>query len=443
MWRESTQKLFWKSLDHQGLNARQADKRQFQTKTLQNEIQVRCEEQKRQKHISRIQPPDYQFEFSFDDSEVVMDASHLLLTYAETMYLADLPRLSTFIKEFIPLFFGLDPLQFQQRVKDVFNSTPPMTYADEDTVTQDEPTSVRSRKVNGKRNDLLRDVLDRTRNGKGVKKGTQDSTASSRASTPEPLPVAEGDMMGSVESFAADSTQLDDGAPRWLDHPQAGDLLSSRDIIPTSPYRRDTFNMYCNLPIYCFFRMFIILYERLCNLKRNEDEVHEAVRRAKAAKPALELRMIDKEPQDFFADTSSGANYYFQMLNMFEDHVKDDHNPEKEHIEDILRRFYLRSGWQMYNFDKMLSALARFGLAILGLDGKDKSWEILQLFKKDRVKEETTHQDELHFRKSVEKHAKDGDIYRIAYVGLPDRPRLSMPQVVSSVANSCCRINPQ
>ncbi|KAK5244226.1 Transcriptional regulatory protein sin3 [Cryomyces antarcticus] len=63
----------------------------------------------------------------------------------------------------------------------------------------------------------------------------------------------------------------------------------------------------------------------------------------------------------------------------------------------------------------MLSALVRFGIAVLGTDGKDKTWEILQLFKRDRARAETTHEDELNYRKQVEKYAKDGDIYKITY----------------------------
>jgi len=162
--------------------------------------------------------------------------------------------------------------------------------------------------------------------------------------------------------------------------------------------------------------MFVFLYERLYNLKLNEAGVHETVRRAKSKKAAIELKIIDKLPDDYFVDTSPTANYYNQMLVMLEDLVKGDGGMDMAHLEEVLRRYYLHSGWMLYSFDKLLSALVRFAIAVLGNDVKDKSWDILQLFQKDRKKEMTTHQDELAYRKQVEKYIKDGDVYRISYV---------------------------
>ena len=83
VWREQTQKIFWRSLDHQSLSVKQVDKRQFQPKSLTNEIQVRYEEQKRMQDIQEIPQPDYQFAFSFKDEEVLFDVARLMLTFAE------------------------------------------------------------------------------------------------------------------------------------------------------------------------------------------------------------------------------------------------------------------------------------------------------------------------------------------------------------------------
>ena len=106
------------------------------------------------------------------------------------------------------------------------------------------------------------------------------------------------------------------------------------------PFVRSVYNMYCNLPIYCFFRTFITFYERLLNLKNDEHLVREAVRRGQAVKPARDLRMLDKVPEDFWTDTSSSANYYSQTLAMFEDHIHGE--LAMADIEETLRRFYLQ-----------------------------------------------------------------------------------------------------
>lgn len=414
VWREQTQKMFWKSLDHQGINAKMADKRQFQTKTLQNEIQVKYEEQKRQRLLPYTVVSKHQAAYVFDDIDVLMDASHLLLTFADHGHATDLPRLVIFIKEFIPLFFSLDADAFQQRIRDVFGATPPNEEVDEDSPMTDDATAPRGRKLNGKRGDLLRDVLERGRSGKPRDDG---ATSRSRASTPDLSGAPFEDDHGAPEG-----AELVKGAV-WLNHPLEGNLRKKQDIKPNEPYKRSVYNLYANLPIYCFFRMFVILYQRLWNLKNAEREVHETVRRFKAQKAAIELRVTERYPEDYFTDTTPGANYYHQMLNMLEDFVKGDSGMEMAYIEEVLRRYYLQNGWMLYSFDKMLSALVRFAIAILGNDGKDKSWEILQLFQKDRRKVMTTHQDEMSYRKQVEKYVKDGDVYRISYVSCPKRTR--------------------
>lgn len=410
VWREQTQKMFWKSLDHQGIHAKNADKRQFQTKTLQNEIQVKFEEQKRQRQVSRIPVPKYQFEYVFDDEDVIMDASYLLLTHAEQGQAQDYPRLTAFIKEFIPLFFGLDTERFQQRMKDVLDAPAPEADGDE-LPGPDGAALSRSRKINGKKTDLLRGVLDRARNGNAMRKEFDESAMSSRASSPDPSGITEDEPRATVETEGENSESVSEEPTTWLTYP-VGNLPTSKN--PNELFPREVYNLYCNLPIYCFFRMFVILYERLLNLKDHEDEVHEAVRRAKAPKPALDLKMVDRVPSDFFADISSNANYYHQCLIMFEEQIRGQ--VEMSQIEETLRRFYLSMGWQLYALDRMLSALVRFAISVLSNDGKDRSWEILQLFKRDRVKTETTHQDELNYRKAVEKCTKDGDIYRVTYV---------------------------
>ncbi|KAF2459835.1 hypothetical protein BDY21DRAFT_336623 [Lineolata rhizophorae] len=411
VWRDQTQKVFWKSLDHQTANQKGNDKRQYQTKTLQNEIQVKFEEQRRQREIQNKDTPRYQYEFGFDDVDVLFDASQLVLSFAESVYATDHPRLYSFIKEFVPLFFGLDPVKFDQRLSKS-NSGSPQPEDDEDTAMAEDGSSPRSgNKTNGRKNNLLRGVLDRSRSGKQGKK--EESVASgSRGSTPDIASAIDEDITAGAESPAG-STAQNDSQGRWLEHPNGGNLFNKHDIAPNEPFRRDDYHMYANLPIYCFLRMFVMLYERLYNLKRNEANVHEAVRRALDHKPAHDLKMMDKTPYDFFSDVSPSANYYQQVLVMFQEQIRGE--IDLVHIEETLRRFYLQTGWQLHSFDKLLGALSRFALAMIGSEARDKSWEIYQLFKKDRAREQTTHQDELQFRKQAEKYAKDGDIYRITF----------------------------
>ncbi len=411
--------MFWKSLDHQGIHAKTVDKKQFQAKTLQNEIQARYEEQKRQRIVSWNMVPRYQFQYTFDDTEIILDATRLLLTYIDRSHSingTDQSKLEVFVKEFIPTFFGLDRERFQQHISDVYDNSPPNEDVEDDSQAAEESSATRSRRaVNGKKPDLLRGVLERGRTGKPARKEKEGSAVSgSKESTPDVTSMADEDLAGPVDSIAESGSSVDMTDFRWMDHPTTGNVRGKRDYQPNEPYRRDTYNLYCNLSIYCFFRMFELLYERLAHIKANEKQVHEDVRRAKAPKAAHDLRMVDRTPSDFFVDTSVRANYYQQIVRMCEEVLRTE--LDMSHLEETLRRFYMQNGWQLYTFDKLLSATVKFAVSVLGSDAKDKSSDILNLFLKDREKEETTHQKELDYRKQVEKLTKEGDIYRITFV---------------------------
>jgi len=406
VWRDQTQKIFWKSLDHQSITVKQTDKRQFQPKSLTNEIQVRYEEQKRMQAIQEVAQEDYQFAFSFKDEDVLIDVARLMLSFADNNTTLDFSKVVPFIKEFVPLFFGIDVQKFEQRVQMSGQNTP--NDSGDETPGPDDDASQRGRT---KKSDLRRQLLDPT--GKPRKDDSRDTT-------PE--------LASGVEDDAArDSSNSNGRAERptsnWVQYSSLPTAYGDKQFEHEEPYRRTEYNMYANASIYCFFRMFVYLYERLLNLKESEDEVRRVVTRAKEPKAAQRLKMLDKQPEDFFKDTSSSASYYQQVLDMFQDQIQGE--SDMGFIEETLRRYYLQNGWQLYSFDRLLSSLVRFGLSIVSHDNKDKSIDIYNLFKKDRVNDTTTHKNEISYRKAVEKYAKDADTFRITFVRTCLYPSLS------------------
>jgi paired amphipathic helix protein Sin3a len=404
VWRDQTQKIFWKSLDHQSITVKQTDKRQFQPKSLINEIQVRYEEQKRMQMIQEIPQADYQFSFSFKDEDVLIDVARLMLTFADNNTGADFSKVVPFIKEFVPLFFGIDVQKFEQRVHMSGSNTP--NDSGEDTPSPDEDVSQRGKTKKG---DLRRDVLDPRSKSR---KDKDDSVASaSRDTTPELASGIEDEAAGDSSNSNPRGEQPTN---RWVEYSAMPTALGDKEFDHDEPYRRVEYNLYANASIYCFFRMFVYLYERLLKLKDSEEDVRGAVNCAKEFKAAQRLKMLDKQPEDFFKDTSPSANYYQQVLDMFQDQIVGE--SDMNFIEETLRRYYLQTGWQLYSFDRLLSSLVRFGLAVVSHDNKDKSVDIYNLFKKDRVNDTTTHKNEISYRKAVEKYTKDADTFRITYV---------------------------
>ncbi|KAL9101497.1 MAG: hypothetical protein Q9163_003245 [Psora crenata] len=406
VWREQTNRIFWKSLDHQGINVKIQDKRQFQPKVLHTEIQAKYEEQRRQRIIPWTSVPKYQFKYEFPDMDVVYDCCHLILTQLHHNHVGndvDKTRLDTFIKTFISTFFDIDRDAFEEKMTDIYDATPPSEDADEDTNADAETNTARGRRGgNGKKPNLLRGVLDRHKQAQ-----RDDGADESGATTPD-VQSNDEDTPASTGT-PTEQPRADPAEHRWMAHPLSGNSTADLNV----PFKRDTFHLYATSNIYCFFRMFQGLYERLSNVKANEQRVHQDISRAKMSKPAYELGLIDKTPTDYFADINPSTSYYKQIVQMCEDVVKQE--MEQSHLEETLRRFYMQDGWQLYSFDKMLSAILRFALQILVSDNKDKSLDIINLFYKDRKEDETTHQNELTYRKQVEKFGKDGDIFRIRY----------------------------
>ncbi|KAK3648847.1 Transcriptional regulatory protein sin3 [Elasticomyces elasticus] len=413
VWREQTQKMFWRSLDHQAVNNAKGDKRQFQTKSLQSEIAVKHEEMKRQETMSPGKMKEPQMEFLIEDLDVVVDATFLLLQSVHFNFDTEHPKLAGFVREFVPLFFGLDPEVFNAKVRERFGSTPPNEAADEPFSSGEEASTARGRKP-ARNGNLLRTTLNRNKPGNFGRKERDDSAASaSRATTPDVTSNA-----GDPEEMALDPTEvtaerIDKPTPRWYEHPSTGNSSGRTDVDPNEPQHRDVYKFWSNTSVYCFMRMFVNLYERLLKLKLSEPAVMDAVRHAEMPKPALVLGIVDKMPHDYFPDSDNGTSYYKQMLVKLQDVIKTD--LDFGEVEEALRRFYLQSGYPMYAFEKMIVATSRFALQAMNGEGKEKSWEIFQLFRKDRVKDATTAMQQAEYRKAVERMVKDGDLYRIDY----------------------------
>lgn len=441
VWREQTQKMFWKSLDHQAVTAKQNDRRQFQLKTLQNEIVVKYEEMKRASNLNPAVSLRPQMEFTVDDPDVLLDTTYLVLSHIDNALSTEHPRLFGFVRDFVPLFFGLDADSFKAQINSKFDHSPNNETADDDASGGEDSASVKSRKGGAAKNsNLLRTALiGGGGRGRTPRKDREGSNASgSRASSPDgPSNAADEE---SVEQSAEElQAQEELAAGRWLEHPLTGNPFANKaNVNPLEPQSRSLFRFWANGQIYCFLRMFVMLYERLYKLKMSEAQVRQAVQNAKRVKPAVELGIVDKLPADFFQDTSDNADYYGQMLQKFDEVLKSE--LDFVEVEEALRRFYLQSGYPLYAFEKIVNTVARDAVLVMNSDSKDKSAEIFQLFKKDRLKEMSTAQQQTDYRKSVEKMLKDSELYRIDFVSPDNKVDASHPLTAVLQAQSKVRI---
>lgn len=434
VWRDQTARVFWKSLDHQGITIKGNDKKAFTIKSLVNEIQAKHREQVN-KRVSATTPiPEYQFQYSFSDFGIILDASRLLavsLEHNNIFSLNDREKIDGFIKSFIPLFFGMNSRDVEDTVNSIARKTPDEDQDDAHSPAAGEGTSTRSgRRAQRQDQDLLRDVLKRGKNGKASRKEKEGSVPSrgSKESTPE-IGQHDADIEMSIDG-PADRPIKEEG--NWIARPlkhlpdmKPGTPTSHADE-PMLPIKRNIYSLYCNTTIYGFFRTFQILCSRLADIKASEADIRKDIEIRKHHKVANELNIANQRIEDLFADTGPNANYYSQVLDMCEKFIEGD--IDSNTFEEGLRSVYVQRGWQLYTIDKLLLAILKFIQTIVPNDTKEKNPEkeknadIILRFQRDRERREFTkekgeYQELIAYRRNIEGMlGPDDNVYRIDWV---------------------------
>lgn len=411
VWREQMQRAYWRSLDHQAIATRSTDKKLFIAKNIQQDLQAKFEEnQTRRKNGQKV--AHHQAEMKLEDVDVLLDTTHLLCLYmhaTNTGFGADPTRLVNFVKDFIPIFFGLDRETFHDYMDELSVSATPVEDL-EDNFGGDDVSNASRKAPNPQKLALLREALERGPEKSGP---NDDGAAAAQAPQISQQPTPDGGRANSATN--SDSEEAFDVAElKWMEHPGQGNFNFEHEYTLNEKYKKIEHHMYCNLNILCFLRTFEILYSRLLRIKQQEEEAHDQVRRGLLPKPANELCLIDRFPADFFYDVDPKANLYKQIVRMCEEVIRGD--IDQIHLEETLRRFYMQSGYLLYNLERIFSSITKFAASIFTGDSRDRSSDIANLFFRERGKEETTHHQEIQYRKQVEKLVKEGDIYRVTYV---------------------------
>jgi paired amphipathic helix protein Sin3a len=398
-----------------GIHVKGQDKKTFSAKHIVEQVKSVHEAQRRQRKL-QVSTPRYQFSYDFSDEEIIVDAVRLVLLHlsmASQHSATESQRISSFIKDFIPSFFGVSEQAIDSRTTDIEVES---NEEDSESLAL-EAASGSGRRVNGKK-DLRRGLLDK-KNGESHRHLKEDSVASgSRASSPaddpEDLPDAPDDhsSTGSVnEKWLA--TEPDSTAVPGTEALSVADA----SLKPDTPFKRSWYSIYCNQTLYVFLNLFEILYSRLRALKANDSEVLAEIKRNKTFKAAMEIGLMDERPEYFDLENTS---IYSQTLLHIEGFV--DGSIEDSQFQDFMRRFYLRKGWALYTLPELLKAICRAAGTCAGNDARDKTPDIVAKFWGNRATEETTYNAEMNYRQAVSKLIKDGELYQIQYVSLFEMP---------------------
>ena len=123
VWREVDARNYQKSLDHQGITFKAADKKAMSTKAFVTQIETARDEQIG-KRASLIDPlfartrPRHQLEFVVDDMAVMQDALKLTFSFLDhtthQIGAAERKKIESFLRGFVPTFFMVDTEVFNQ-----------------------------------------------------------------------------------------------------------------------------------------------------------------------------------------------------------------------------------------------------------------------------------------------------------------------------------------
>ncbi|KAJ5899978.1 hypothetical protein N7495_004722 [Penicillium taxi] len=406
VWREQMQRSYWRSLDHQAIATRQSDKKLFVAKNIQHDMQTAMERSQTSRKLGLKTSP-YQAEMVLNDTDVLLDTTHLLCMYMDRStsgFGAEPSRLINFVKDFIPVFFGLDRDIFHEYMDELARATTPVEELEDNFAAEDDSGLGRKPEVNLQKLALLREA---------IQAGSEKPKEKSTNGVHDPKQDTPDIVSGVTTNVSESGENIDVALLKWMEHPGQGNFNLESEYTLNEKYRKTEHHMYANLNILCFLRTFEILYSRLLKIKNLEQSAHEHVRRGLMHKPAHDLNLMDRYPSDFFYDISPQANLYKQIVRMCEEVIRGD--IDQVHMEETLRRFYMQGGYLLYNLERIFSSITKFVASIFTGDSRDRSSDIANLFFKEREKDETTHHQEIQYRKQVERLCKDGDIYRITY----------------------------
>jgi paired amphipathic helix protein Sin3a len=425
VWQSQTEVMHLKSLDHMGIQVKSNDKRSLAAKHLVDQIKTKHEEQRRIR-IAKGKTPRYQFAYLFQDEDLLLDLLRFMAIFATVggqHNAHERRRILEFFETFIPAFFDLPEDKVAEKLADIDQDS---AEEDEDDPTPIELTNGRTRRT-GKKSDLLRGVLDPGRNGSRSRAQKEGSAASgSKETTPEVGSANEEEMPDAPE----DSSVPEVSNGRWLptvpgpvivQKGRGGKGSSSLvdvdgELKADAPFARSWYNFYCNQNIYVFFTIFQTLFKRLEDVKLSKDSVLEEMRRERAEKPAKILGLVH-EGMNYF-DSEDPATFWPKTVELIEDFINGE--VDENRYQDVLRHYYLKTGWKLYTIQDLLKTLCRLALSCNNPDAKgEKTKELVKAYLESRQQTETSFQNEISMRKFAEKCIKDGEMFVIAWVRYP------------------------
>lgn len=413
VWRDTEQKVFYKSLDHLGLTFKQTDKKLMTSRNLVSEITTVKAEQTAQKKGPTLTSPKVQLSYKMDDNDVLMDVLRLVLCFLEhagSYSSTDRERMEEAIKAFMQLFFSLpvDMIKSHFPPTDMSRKGSPDSDAGSETGS---PGAISRKRPRDPTGDLLRDVLRKSKQPKSTNgRAGSDSAAGSREQSPDEAengekastPAQDGGEEKPDEDATAASNLKVEPEESWLRHAD-----EKKDEEGEAP-KRSVYNLFANTTIYVFMRFVQTLYVRLKEVKEMERVVSKEIANTGNVDFAKDLNLYDHRLADMGLQFESN-DCYGQLLNLSEKLIEGE--VEHQSFEEAIRQAYRNRAYKFYTIDKVVQGLVKHIHLIVS---EAKTSETLMLFQTDRQQPTSDIKQQINYRTQVKKIiGADENMFRI------------------------------
>jgi paired amphipathic helix protein Sin3a len=404
VWRETEQKVFYKSLDHIGLTFKQTDKKQLTTRNLLAEITTVKAEQSSKRRNPTLPLPKSQLNYTIKDNEIILDVLLLVFNFLEhggSYSSSDRDKMDAFLRSFLTLFFSLPP----NFISDKFPEGGHHSKSQSPDANGDSPSDSSVSIVNGSRKrqrevtgDLLKDVLKRAKTSRLA--NGRDAYEDDGSETPEPGSPSEdkGSTKGldDGEELAAAFDKIGESEFAWLKY--ADSPKSGKDFADSGKEKeRHVFNLFGNTNIYVLMRLFVVLYERLEQVKSYEGAVSKEIESSGKVDFALELNLYDTKLADMGLQFSS-KDVYGQLLSLCEKLIEGE--VEHQWFEETIRQAYRNRAYKLYTIDKVVQSFVKHVHAVLT---DQRSYDVLMLFQADRSEPTSSVKKQIAYRMQAKK----------------------------------------
>ncbi|CAA20757.2 Clr6 I prime and Rpd3L histone deacetylase complex subunit Pst1 [Schizosaccharomyces pombe] len=399
LWHDIEEKNFYRSLDHQGVSFKSVDKKSTTPKFLISELRNLAQQQKVELSEGKV-TPSHQFLFSYKDPNIITDIARLFgvfLIHGSTHSAEDNEKMSNFLRSFLSLFFDVPYDSFIPYLPTHFNEE----ESDIDSLSSSliEKPRASSSPIHHANNNglrLLKDVLKKTYRGARENRSSvkEDYVSESTERTPDASEIDE--HISEHEENDDESSSVFSTGEVWVNckfTDTDGSLLDDG----TKLSDRSVYNLFGNMSLYCFFRLFHTLYSRLEEIKNLEQMAYSKQHDVKSNPVAVELGLVRHPSERLGFALPTADTVYEQAIQLCERLMEGE--IDQNGFEDALRCLYGIHAFRLYTVEKLVTSIIK---QLHSVTTNRRLAQVFMYYEKDRVQRRTSPRQQIMYRIQTE-----------------------------------------